>query len=399
MEWQTWEKALLLRSEFSLRMIAAKTGRTYQACKDKRYSLKHPDRVRRRRRRIEARREARHFGKKAKLRGWTYLEDAALVASPWSVSSLVKFAEQQGRTYAGVKSRRGKLSGMGVRTLKELEGITVDGIPLKTHLDKEQKDEIQEAYNDELKQRAKSRGKVSRKDKRPVKEGVAKRVRRLKHQEIRKEYGLMQKRHTREEGGIAADCLWLIRYKSPMTANDAAVILEGSRSSISGIFSQLWAAVGGKYIKRERGVGLPYEYSPLEEFDPIFVYGLVRKYYAVKSRESRMKARAKKGGAAPEPPKQEQGELDLTTSPALKAIHDQITKLQDGTAQNNIAIGSLQEKMRHYGNQIGTNSGAIREMIEKQHSPPTTPINVGGEIKELKFAIGGMMEIRVIFTS
>lgn len=280
-----------------------------------------------------------------------------------------------------------------------MEGITVDGIPLKKHLEEEHKSEIQDAYAEEMKNRSQAKGRTTRKDKLPVKEGVSKRVRRFSKDEIRKEYGIMDKRHTRTEGGVAADCLWLIRYKSPMTANSAAVILEGSRSSISGIFSQLWAAVGEKYIKRERGVGLPYEYSPLEEFDPIFVYGLVRKYYAEKSRAARVKAREKQAAAAPEPPK-EQGELDLTTTPALKAIQDQLAKLKDKTAQNSIAVGSLQDKMKKVVTttaNFSENLETIREAASRYQ--PATPVNVGGEIKELNFAIGGVMEIRVIFTS
>lgn len=283
--------------------------------------------------------------------------------------------------------------------LTDKEPITVEGIPLEAHLEEEATDEIKDAYNGEMRERSRAKGRVSRKDALPVKEGVSKRVRRLKAQEIRKEYGLMQKRHTKQEGGIGADCLWLIRYKSPMTANEAADILGGSRSSISGIFSQLWKALGGKYIKRERGVGLPYEYSPLEEFDHLFAYGLVRKYYAVKSRAARVKAREKKAGTAP--PKQEQGELELKAKEEdriklWKRIGDlqiHVNKLNKGQTQLQESVRNVARVTKDFSDNLET----IKEAASRYQ--PATPVNVGAEIKELNFAIGGMMEIKVIFTS
>lgn len=231
---------------------------------------------------------------------------------------------------------------MGVRTLGDMKGITVGGVPLKEHLEEEHSDEIQDAYNDEMRNRSKAKGRVTRKDKRPVKEGVSKRVRRLTSDEIRREYGIMEKKHTREEGGVGADCLWLIRHKSPMTANKAAEILGKTRATTSGIFSQLYNALGGKYI--ERGVTLPYEYRPLEEFDHIFAYSLVRKFYATKSRDQRAKAR----GESPEPPPSgpipdgpEPKEVQVVDPGDLSWIQDELSGLRTGLMENNAAIEGL----------------------------------------------------------
>jgi len=299
--WEPWELELL-NSNLPVALLAEKLGRTRSAIKDRRYRLRHPERVKRKRRRLEIKREKKLYGKKATYRGWTYLEDAELLAQPWSNKAHLTYAEKQKRTYAGVKARRAKLSALGVKTVANLKGIkfiTAEGeeISLDKYIkDKQVVEDVQALYQEEISERHRSRGRVTPRGHIPAKEGVSKRVRRLTQQEIRKEYGMKEAPHTKAEGGLRADCLWLIRHNSPITAARAAEVLEKNKSSVSGIFSNLYRILGGDFI--ERSATLPYEYRPLHHYDV-----KVASKELTKRERALMKAKRKEArGEEPEPP-------------------------------------------------------------------------------------------------
>jgi hypothetical protein len=250
---------------------------------------------------MEVQREKKLYGKKAKYRGWTYLDDAELLGLPWSQKAHLAYASKHKRTYAGVKARRAKLSVSGVKTVTNLKGIrfiTAEGD--KISLDKYIKDtqvveDIQELYQQEISERHRSRGRATSKGHIPKKEGVSKRVRRLTQQEIRKEYGMKDSPHKKSEGGLRADCLWLIRHNSPITASRAAEVLKKNKSSVSGIFSNLFSVLGDDFI--ERTPTLPYEYRPLQHYD----VKVAMKELTKREREKMKEKRAKARGEEPEP--------------------------------------------------------------------------------------------------
>lgn len=192
--------------------------------------------------------------------------------------------------------------------LKGIRFITADGdkISLDKYIkDKQVVEDVQHLYQQEISERQRSRGRIINKGNLPTKEGVSKRVRRFTKEEIRKEYGMKEAPHSKAEGGLRADCLWLIRNNSPITAARAAEVLDKNKSSISGIFSNVFKILGGDFI--ERTDTLPYEYRPLHHYDVKVAYKELCKRERQLSKEKRAKAK----GEEPEPPAEPEKEPEF----------------------------------------------------------------------------------------
>lgn len=375
--WKPWELDLL-KTKMPIAKIAKKTGRTRSAIKDKRYRLRHPERAKQKRRRLEVRREKKLYGKKAKYRGWTYLDDAELVELPWSQKAHLAYAAKHKRTYAGVKARRAKLSLLGVKSVNNLKGIrfiTAEGeeISLDKYIkDKQVVEDVQHLYQQEISERHRSRGKVVRKHHMPAKEGVTKRVRRLTKEEIRKEYGMKEAPHTKQEGGLRADCLWLIRHNSPITAARAAEVLEQGKSSISGIFSNLFSILGGDFI--ERTSTKPFEYRPLHHYDVKVAYKELTKRERQKMQEKRAKARGEEPPAEPEEePRGLEEEIEN-----LHAIHQKLK-----TTLDNLATATV-KNLKELAEMIELNSDRIITLGRTQQEWLESGVGQGGAVQTLR---------------
>lgn len=251
--------------------------------------------------------------------------------------------------------------------MKGIKFITAEGeeISLDKYIkNKEVVEDVQALYQEEISERHRSRGRVTPRGHIPPKEGVSKRVRRLTQQEIRKEYGMKEAPHTRKEGGLRSDCLWLIRHNSPITAARAAEVLEKNKSSVSGIFSNLFSILGGDFI--ERTATLPYEYRPLHHYDVKVAYKELTKRERELMQAKRKEARGEDPDtvvvpAEEEPPREFEEEIEN-----LHAIHQglktTLEKLASATVDN---LKELAEMIEVNSDRIITLGRTQQEWLEE----------------------------------
>ena len=189
----------------------------------------------------------------------------------------------------------------------KLEGITVNGIPLSVEtaddLDTEKTNEIEIERRETIKAIPPKKHKSLKNNK--TKSHVQGHIKHLTDNQIRKEYGLMERPFNTNTENI----LWaMMNVTTPSTPKEIAEIAgyEGSDGSLSSIISSIYYALyPGGFVTREI-YGKSKKYLPGTSKDIEYLYAIVRRYITVKTNIRNAKAKEtllSEDLAPPVPPK------------------------------------------------------------------------------------------------
>lgn len=156
-----------------------------------------------------------------------------------------------------------------------VKGITVEGVPLEELLEEkekqERKNEIDLVCKEESVARTRSMKRTMIKERMREKGGVAKRVRRLTDNQIRREYGIMEKPYKTNMENV----LWCIIEMGPISANEIAEMIGVRKNDASGMAGRMAKRLPD-YITRDETVK-PFIYKATQEISTEAAY---RKYKA-----------------------------------------------------------------------------------------------------------------------
>lgn len=139
------------------------------------------------------------------------------------------------------------------------EQITKDGKPLREYFREIIKEDARSEFHSVVGHRT-SLIRHGVKSRFPVLTGVAKRVRRLTDDEIRKEYGIMEK----PVGGVVENICWLLTQKDKVTSSDVAKELGIPTPDVASRFVKIYKRLEPKGIltRKREGLGYTYRLTP-----------------------------------------------------------------------------------------------------------------------------------------
>lgn len=256
------------------------------------------------------------------------------------------------------------------------DGITIDGVPLKSFLEKnilknDKDTEIKEVLYEATKQHNKTLNRCTRAKFNSTQEKNSK-VKIYTDDQIREEFGLMAKPYEINDLNV----LWCVEHYGPINVNDIVAKIDGSKiTTVSASISTLFKKAeknGRGYLTREEGLN-GYEYT---------MNGIDHQSLREILKEVKLNYR-RKTGRKNKPPKQPPAKLgsvvDNTTNwNKLNKIVDSMEMKPDFNSESNI------EKMEELNKEVEKNPnwGIDRDMEVEQVDPKTELQNMVIDIVE-----------------
>lgn len=216
---------------------------------------------------------------------------------------------------------------MGGKEAHNLNGITLEGIPLGTAIERiedvekssEAREVRQETINEHKRNAPRYTGSTSTEETRRV----SKRTVHLPVEQIRKEYGIMSKPYAT----VVENVIWAVMEKGPLSVSEISgeIAYESSRGGLSALMTQLWRMLGtdhdysARLLHRQavQGHSRKYAYMRHPDSEGVTPEAAYIKFKALVVKRKKANQEAKKqrerAAATPDTPKKETPESKVET--------------------------------------------------------------------------------------
>jgi len=219
---------------------------------------------------------------------------------------------------------------MGGKETRSLNGITLEGVPLGTAIERiedvEKSSEAREVLQETIQGHQRNAPRYTGNTSVEETKRVSKRTVHLPAEQIRKEYGIMKKPYNT----LTENVLWVIFEKGPISAKNIAVELDfaGTQSTLSAALSAIWKRLGAEVVSREAQEG--HHKSYIYYRHPHHPSVSVEVAYQQFKDSGRAEQRAKKAMTPPAtPPAKEKKAETPTTFETIEKTLEMIKGLKD----------------------------------------------------------------------
>lgn len=266
-------------------------------------------------------------------------------------------------------------------------GITVGGKPLDNHLEKEERNELEESQRQEVGAKAKSKKKIRPKAKfedDPAR--VSKRVRRLSDWEIRKEYGVKEKPFS----SLTKNVMYCIFNAGDTLINSRAISDELGRPlpDVSSSLSNIYKKLKGDGMIYRKKTGLAYNYCLTNEGLAFGFEELYQKYFPG---PGGVRKKPKEEPAAP-PPAPKGADLDKAFT-RITDLYSRVEALAAGVFKRIEALeqDGLADKVEIMADTLQNQSRELGVLFQKFDIATTQPDD------DPDYRAGGDRELNVNF--